>query len=51
LASVPSANCTLTLELPSLEVEVTLATPAMPETAFSMGCEMSSSTSWAVAPG
>jgi hypothetical protein len=50
-ASVPSASWTLTLELPSLDVEVMLATPAMPETTFSIGWVISSSTSCAVAPG
>ena len=50
VGSVPSTSCTKTFELPSLEVEVMLETPDMPETAFSIGWVMRSSTSWAVAP-
>jgi hypothetical protein len=45
LASVPSASWTLTLELPSLDVEVMLATPGMPDTAFSIGMVTSCSMS------
>src|SRR5262245_3163071 len=48
--SVPSASWTLTLELPSLEVEVMVTAPGMPATTFSIGWVTRSSMSWALAP-